>query len=206
MTTPDTFGGTVSFVIDSGQVTGNSITLGADATGLGASTSAGTATGGSVDLGVLDGGTLTLDDGSGGASLLLHANGLGAVGAAAANAAGGAASLRISDSTVNVVGSVNVAAAAKAFDQAALIPPGPLPLTGFDAIGGTASVQLLAGTSGTASLTTDTFDVDASGDATRPEFFYPGGSSDPPPPPRASTAEHSTATAALAPGAMRRLP
>ena len=183
VTTPDTLGGAVSLLVDGGQVAGYSISLGADATGLGASSSAGSARGGSADLGVLNGGTLTLDDGSGGASLLINANALGAAGAATADAVGGTASLRISDSTVDVLGSSKVTAAAKSYDDAVLYPSGPLPLTGFDATGGTASVQLLAGTSGTASLSTDTLGVDATGDATRPEFFYPGGSSDPPPPP-----------------------
>jgi filamentous hemagglutinin family protein len=169
--TPDATGGTIAFNA-AGNVTGGSITLLADAAQLGASSSAGKATGGTIDLTVNNGALVSLDNGAGTASLLLDAGALGAVGASAANALGGSARLSLDDGSVAVAGSVNVSASGQWHQQSVFYSSGPDPLNGFAARGGTATVELLAGTAGTASLSATSLQVDASGDATTPTFNY----------------------------------
>jgi filamentous hemagglutinin family protein len=173
VSTPDTTGGTVSFLVD-GNVTGSALTLSADASAIGASAAAGRAKGGTVAASVNAGGNLTLDDGSGASVLNLHANGFGALGQSAARALGGSATLTVADSTVDVNGTINVAAGGRANDTAFFRPSGASP-AGFDATGGSATVQLLQGAAGTANVTANGLFVDAGADASTPSFFYPGG-------------------------------
>jgi filamentous hemagglutinin family protein len=168
--TPDALGGTISLTADGGAVTGQSLSLLADATELAASDSAGTAHGGMVDVNVLNGGSLTLFSGEGGGGFTVSANGYGAVGQSAANAIGGTATLTIADGSVDVNGLITVTAGAFANNIALFSRSGSDPV-GFDATGGTASVQLLPGANLTA---TDLF-VDATGDASTPEFYFNGG-------------------------------
>jgi filamentous hemagglutinin family protein len=178
VTTPDATGGRIDFTVG-GNVIGRSVVLDADASVIGASSAAGTAKGGTIAALVDAGGNLTLDDGSGTASLDLHANGMGAVGQSAGKAIGGSATLTLSDAVVDVNGTVNVAAGARANDIAFFYPSGTDPV-GFDATGGSARIDLLAGAAGTASLTADDLFVDAGADASTPSFFYGGGDFGPP--------------------------
>jgi filamentous hemagglutinin family protein len=166
--TPDSIGGAINFTA-AGNVTGGSITLLADASQLGASTSAGTATGGTIDMTVDNGALVSLDNGGGTASLLLDAGALGAVGASAANAFGGSAKLSLDDGSIDVAGSVNVSASGDWHQGSVFYDSGPDPLTGFNAQGGTATVELLTAT---ASLTATSLEVKASGDASTPVFDY----------------------------------
>ena len=169
--TPDSLGGTIDFTA-AGNVTGSSITLLADASQLGASTSAGKATGGTINMTVNNGALVSLDDGNGTASLLLDAGASGAVGASAADAFGGSAKLSLDDGSVDVAGSVNLSAGGNWHEGSVFYNSGPDPLNGFAAQGGTATVELPAGTAGTASLTATSLEVDASGDATTPVFNF----------------------------------
>ncbi|MGZ3266899.1 MAG: beta strand repeat-containing protein [Croceibacterium sp.] len=178
LTTPDATGGRIDFTA-SGNLIGSAISLSADASGLGASSSAGTAHGGTITALVNNGGNLSLDDGSGTSSLDLHANGFGAIGQSAANAFGGSATLTVSDATAIVNGTISVSASARANDIAFFYPSGSNPV-GFDATGGTATAQLLPGLAGTASLTATSLTVDSGGNAATPTFFYPGGEFGPP--------------------------
>ncbi|HEX5500803.1 MAG TPA: hypothetical protein VFX03_16320, partial [Thermomicrobiales bacterium] len=149
--TPDVTGGTINFTA-AGQVTGSSIILLADAAEFGASSTSGTATGGKIDMLVNNGGDVMLDDGDGTALLDLDAEGLGAVGASPANAIGGSATLSLADGTVNVAGTVTADASAQWHQESFFYPSGPDPLTGFNAEGGLATVELLPGVAGTSSL------------------------------------------------------
>jgi filamentous hemagglutinin family protein len=177
--TPDVTGGTINFTT-AGQITGSSINLNAQASELGASTTSGTARGGTVDM-LVNGGNVTLDDGSGTSALNLDANGRGAIGTSPANAIGGSATLSLADGTVNVAGSVVVDGRAQWYGDSTFIKSGPDPQTGFDAHGGLATVELLPGAAGTAKLTTGSLIVDASGDASTPEFnFVNSGDGGPP--------------------------
>jgi filamentous hemagglutinin family protein len=173
-TTPDTFGGTISLTADGATISGQSAGFSADAYQLGALDDAGTATGGTVAFSLLNESSLTLNSGEGSSSLNLSAGGYGAIGESAADATGGTASLTISDSSVNVSGTINVMAAGAANDFAALVPSGSNPV-GFNTTGGTATVSLLSSGAGTTSLTASELIVDASGDASTPEFYFNGG-------------------------------
>jgi filamentous hemagglutinin family protein len=169
--TPDVTGGTIDFTAG-GAVTGNSVALVADAAELGASSTSGTARGGTIDMQVTNGGNLSLDDGSGTASLLIDAGALGAIGTSPANAVGGSATLSLADGMVDVAGTVTVGASGQWHQTSLFYGSGPDPQTGFDAHGGLATVQLLPGTAGTAQLTATSLEVNASGDASTPEFDY----------------------------------
>jgi hypothetical protein len=172
--TPDTVGGTITLTADSGTLSGQSAGLFADAYQLGALDNAGTAQGGAVAVNLLNGSSLTLTSGEGGSDLNLSASGFGALGDSAADAIGGSASLTISDSTVNVATTIDVAALARANDYAIFTPSGSNP-TGFNATGGTATATLVSSSPGGASLTVGSLIVEAGADASTPEFYAFGG-------------------------------
>ena len=172
-TTPDTFGGTITLTADGSALSGQSVGLFADAFQLGALNNAGAAQGGTVAVNLLNASSLTLTSGEGSSDLNLSANGYGAVGDSAADAYGGSATLTISNSAVSVATAIDVAALGAANDEAAFMPAGPN-ITGFNATGGAATVNLVSSGTGSASLTAGNLTVEARGDASTPQFFSIG--------------------------------
>ncbi|KRA81328.1 hypothetical protein ASD76_12190 [Altererythrobacter sp. Root672] len=160
-TAPSQHGGTVSLTADGGSVTASYLYAKAEAIGMGVASSAGSATGGTVTVSALGGGSILLDDDTNSSFAWISADAFGALGPAAADAIGGTAQIVLEDGSFTVLGDIVLSANARMVDVFYdVIPPG----NGFDATGGTASVQLLQGSLGTASLRATSLSVQALGD------------------------------------------
>jgi hypothetical protein len=104
---PVTQGGSVTLRTAGGTFEAPGLTLSANAYGVGANVSAGTATGGTVHLDVADG-TLNLNGGGFGPALLLEAIGAGGTGPVASAGQGGTARLTVSGGEIQVGGDLVV--------------------------------------------------------------------------------------------------
>lgn len=160
--------GAVAILADGGSIAANGLSAVASAVGSGASLVAGTATGGTATVTARNGGSLQLDLSSSTSLVEIRADGHGAPGAAAADAFGGSAALVAEDGSITVNGAALVSASAL---SAELIVPSTG--TGFAATGGNASVDLLAGALGTASIAVGALTVEANGDARAVPFGVP---------------------------------
>jgi len=154
-------GGFVNVLADTGgSIVAQTLSATATATGHEATGSAGTATGGTAQVMATGGGLITVDDGLGTALLTLVADAYGSPGPIATDAFGGTARLVVEDGSITVAGDAIVSASA-----------GPIELSaatageGFDATGGSATLEMLAGTLGTGSINTANLSILANGDA-----------------------------------------
>ncbi|MBO9518444.1 MAG: hypothetical protein J7493_10280 [Porphyrobacter sp.] len=160
-TAPTQLGGTVTLTADGGSVTAGYLNAKAEAFGVSASTTAGSATGGTVSVSALGGGSILLDDGNNASFARISADAFGALGLAPADAIGGTAQLIVEDGSFVVRGDIDLSANARIADVFYdVIPPGD----GFNATGGTASVQLLRGSAGSANLEATSLSIQALGD------------------------------------------
>lgn len=159
---PALTGGTVNILANGGTIEAHDLRASANASGTGALDSGGAMTGGTATVGAANGGTIrTFAAFSAPGFLGVEANAYGGNGPAPANATGGTATLFAEDGALDLDGNVRVSASA-----------GAGPYTdftlgnGFAAQGGSASLELRAGTAGTASLTAAEISILADGDAT----------------------------------------
>lgn len=159
---PQMTGGAIDILANGGTLTAEALVATAWAEGAGLGASSGTATGGKAQAGVTNGGRLTITPRAGSGGLLLDARGLGSGGVTQANAQGGSARLYVQDGQLSVIGATTVKAGAEAGPNDLRLGGG-----GFNATGGTATAELLAGT-GTGSMTLQGLTVDASGLASMP--------------------------------------
>ncbi|WP_140420540.1 beta strand repeat-containing protein [Novosphingobium sp. B 225] len=152
-------GGTIDILANGGTLTAQSLVATAWAEGAGVGTQSGTANGGKIQVGATNGGRLTIAPLSGTGGMLLDARGLGSSGPTRANAQGGSARVYVQDGQIDVTGATLVRAGAEAgqFNRRA-------DGDGFDALGGTAVVEMLAGT-GMGRMTLQGVTVDATGNA-----------------------------------------
>jgi hypothetical protein len=155
-------GGLVAVLVDGpgSSIVTQSFSAAANATGHEATTTAGSATGGTAQVIVSNGGALTVDNGAGDALLRIVAEAYGGPGPVAADAFGGTARLVLEDGSVDVLGDIEVSATGESPELGAATGG-----EGFDATGGNASLELLAGAIGTASLNANNVTIAASGDA-----------------------------------------
>src|SRR5690606_18026844 len=138
---PTQRGGTVSILADTGgTISALSLRVLAEATSYSATANAGTATGGSVLVAARNGGGISLT-GAAPMQSSISANGYGSAGAIASDAFGGTARLVAEDGSVTASHQIAVSAdgAVRAYDSP--VPSGD----GFDATGGSALVEILAG-------------------------------------------------------------
>ncbi|WP_126177071.1 beta strand repeat-containing protein [Tsuneonella rigui] len=172
-TTPNAAGGSASAVADSGTIRTPFLEVVANGqTGAGLS-GAGTAKGGSATVGASDGGLIDIIDGgfdgaltdaaiSAFSGLTIEAKGLGAEGPFAADATGGTATLYTAGGTINSVSGITVNADADAGDFAyGFGYEGPA--NGFNATGGTASVEMRTGGSGGGAINAPSLTITAQG-------------------------------------------
>jgi hypothetical protein len=136
-------------------------TWSATALGLSGQTAAGTATGGSVTVTVLPDSTITIDNGLGTSRASLVADAYGSPGPFPADATGGTVQLVANDGSLSVSGDLLMSADAR---MAALRTPGPNG-PGFDATGGTVTIDQVPGAFGTALIGATTIAATAIGDA-----------------------------------------
>lgn len=152
--------GSVSIVANGGAISAGSVFGSASAQGIAASINGAAAQGGSVTLGAQGGGSIVLTSTQ--VPSLLAAEAYGAVGPAAANATGGTVRVYVSDAALSGSAGLLVSASALAggrnFD---LQPVG----AGFNAIGGSALVEVQAGSTGTGSIAVGDIAVYAKGEA-----------------------------------------
>jgi len=158
---PTQLGGSVSISADGGNITAAGLDARAEAEGTWADSTAGDARGGSVTMTARNGANILFDNGVGTALAVLSANALGTPGPVAANASGGTAMLIAEDGAITVPGDIVLSASGLSTAYSTPPPDGP----GFAATGGDAGVELLAGTLGTASVSTNSLSVLANGDA-----------------------------------------
>ncbi len=152
-------GGAIDILVNGGTLTAQSLVATAWAEGAGVGTQSGAAIGGKIVVGATNGGRLTIAPLSGTGGMLLDARGLGSSGPSQAHAQGGSARLYVQDGQIDVTGTTLVRAGADAgqFNRR-------LDGNGFDALGGTAVVEMLAGT-GLGRMTLQGVTVDATGNA-----------------------------------------
>lgn len=160
-TTPTMQGGQVSVTADGGNITAYALDVGANAYDLPGTIAAGNATGGTVTVSALNGGRILLDDSTGTSLLSLTANGLGAPGPNPSHSFGGTAQLIAEDGSITVFGDIEISASGLIGELRDPPPAGP----GHDATGGTASVELRAGSFGTANLQANSLTINAIGDS-----------------------------------------
>jgi filamentous hemagglutinin family protein len=165
---PTLTGGTVNVLANGGTIDVHQLRATANAIGTGATGSGGIVTGGTAIVGAAGGGTISTFVFDGPGFLSVEAEAYGGNGPAPSNAFGGTATLFAQDGTLNLDGYVQVSAMATSGDgtEATLG-------TGFSAQGGTASIELRAGTAGTASLSTGEIAILADGDARGGTRFSP---------------------------------
>jgi hypothetical protein len=157
-------GGAVSVTADGGAITASGFDIQANATGnyaSGGPGSAGSATGGDASVVARNGGSIKIDDGTGKALLSMSASALGSSGAAAANALGGTAQLNAVGGSISVLGDARVVADGLPDVGVFGIQTGQ----GAAATGGTASIQVGGPTGLGGSLTANSMNVEADGDA-----------------------------------------
>lgn len=157
---PSMTGGTVSILADGGTISAGFVLGSATAEGVAASTTGAVAQGGTVTLGAQGGGSVTLTNAQLGS--VLTAEAFGAVGPAAANAIGGTARAFASDGTITGSAGLVVSASALSGGRNFNFQPAG---TGFNATGGNAVVEVLAGSAGTGSIAVGNITVYAKGEA-----------------------------------------
>jgi len=168
--TPTVHGGTASLIADGGSINATLIEVVADADTAGALTAAGSATGGTAIAGAANGGSIALDldfgcEGLCFGGLYVHADGYGAEGPSAAHATGGTATLYTQSGTITSPYALAVTADALAGSYAGYFEEFSIPSNGFDATGGTASVEMRSGGSGSGAISVPTLSVSAQGRA-----------------------------------------
>lgn len=171
--TPEQFAGSVLIDLDGGSLSAGSLTATATGVSLGATNSVGVAHGGFVTVNVANVGSFTVDDGSGTTQLTLEARGEGSGDVIGGEAFGGTVLLSVVDGLVDVAGDFLVDAEGTASDFYDLGFNG----VGHNATGGMASVELLSGTLGTASLDVSgrlTVSANASGETGFPTLDLTG--------------------------------
>lgn len=160
-------GGRASVVADNATISVGAIQLNANAYGLAAAATAGSAQGGTASLAATNGGTVTL----GTVDInRIRAEAQGAVGPEAANAMGGTATVTVDNGTITSTADLIVSASATGGGLDYQFTPSG---TGYNATGGTASVDVL-GTTGSVSV--GNLVVYAKGEAT--QAFNPNGAAD----------------------------
>ncbi|MGX7951571.1 beta strand repeat-containing protein [Tsuneonella sp. HG249] len=160
--TPTVRGGTSSLVADGGSVSAAYIEILSEGDTSGALTAAGTATGGNAILGAANGGSIAITGTSEG-GLVIGANGYGTEGPSAAHAFGGTATVYTQGGTITSPYALEVRADAMASGSAGQFDEFGIPSSGFDTTGGTASVEMRAGGSGTGAITVPSLTISASG-------------------------------------------
>lgn len=156
-------GGTASVIADGGTIDTQGLTVRARATGSGAVNQAGTATGGTAEVIARNGGSIGVANGLADIDLLIDAEGQGGSGPSPAQAQGGTARLIANDATITVGGTARVSASGtEGFYADALAGPG------YGALGGTALVEIEAGTAGTGVMGLADIFVRADGNASGP--------------------------------------
>lgn len=159
--TADMVAGTILIDIDGGILSAESFSATANAFGSGATTSAGDVTGGTVELILANNGGISVFADSGAALAFLSATAEGTNGPQTSNSTGGTVRLSVSDSSVTVDGDLVIGASATSASF-----PLPFDAPGADATGGNATLELLAGTLGTALVdVTGTLAVNADANA-----------------------------------------
>lgn len=161
--TPMVRGGTASLIADGGTIAAPLIEVVADGDTAGALTSAGTATGGTAILGAANGGSIALSGQTEFGGLSVRANGQGGEGPSAAHAFGGTATVYTAGGTITSPFELEVRADALAGSYAGFFDEFAIPSSGFDAIGGSASVEMRAGGTGTGAITLPSLTVSAQG-------------------------------------------
>lgn len=158
---PTQRGGTISILADTGgTISALSLRALAEATSYSATANAGTATGGLVVVAARNGGAISLT-GATPIQSSLSADGYGSSGTIASDAFGGTARLVAEDGSVTALHQVAVSADGAVREYLSAPPDGD----GFDATGGTAAVEILAGASGTGAIDVLELAVRANGDA-----------------------------------------
>ena len=160
---PSMTGGTVSILANGGTITADTVTATASATAVGASQIGALGRGGSATLGAVDGGLVSL---LGTGTSTISADAYGAVGPVAGNATGGAALVFASDGTITAPNGAPLLVSASAISGGIGFNSSGSPGNGYQASGGSANVEVRAGALGTGSITLDTLDVRAAGNAT----------------------------------------
>jgi filamentous hemagglutinin family protein len=182
--TPDAQGGTVSAIADSGTITTPFFGVVANGMTGGALTSAGTATGGNAAAGASNGGLIQIVEGgqdqvltaaafSEFGGLVIEAQGLGGEGPSAADAMGGTATLFTAGGAVSSPYDIVVSADGAAGNYAGALAYSGTPAEGFNAAGGTASVEMRAGGSGGGAIDAPSLTVNARGLPNGDSFEYP---------------------------------
>jgi hypothetical protein len=156
-------GGTASVIADGGTIDAQGLVVRAPAIGAGAQSQAGTATGGPAEVVARNGATIDVANGLADIDLLIDAEGQGGLGPSPGAAQGGTARLIANDATINVGGTARVSASARDGIYANAIA-GP----GYAAIGGSARVEIEAGTAGTGQMNLADIFIRADGDASGP--------------------------------------
>ncbi|GGD86662.1 hypothetical protein GCM10011515_02710 [Tsuneonella deserti] len=146
--TPTVLGGTASVIANGGTITTPYLEVVSNGMTGGALSSAGTATGGTAEVGSEAGGLIKIINGVEAiGQLVISARGLGAEGPSAADAFGGTATLYTAGGDISSVSGITVNANAEEGQFADAFASGSS-ANGFDATGGTASVEMRTGGSG----------------------------------------------------------
>ena len=169
---PIMIGGTVDVTAEGGgSISAWELDARAEAVGMSGIVAAGTATGGMVIVSALDGGAISIED-EGPVLARISADAFGAPGPVPSHATGGAARIIVEDGSFLVGGDIELSASGVIGEF--FEPPADGP--GHDAFGGTATVELRLGSSGTALLEADNLTVSAVGDG---RFFLSVGTLEP---------------------------
>lgn len=141
-TTPTARGGSITIAADGGSISVPYLAASATGQTAGALTMAGEARGGTVAVGAANGGALRIEGQSEGVGLFIDATGFGADGPSAANAFGGTATLFARGGTVVSPYHLDLFADATGGSFNGYFSEYGIDTTGFDATGGTASIEL----------------------------------------------------------------
>ncbi len=182
--TPNAHGGAASAVADTGTITTPFLEVVANGMTGGALTSAGTAIGGTATVGASEGGLIDIIDGGQGQALTeaafsefgglrIEAQGLGAEGPSAANATGGTATLYTAGGAISSISDIVINADATAGDFAGSFAYSGTPANGFNATGGTASVEMRTGGSGGGAINAPSLTINARGLPDGEYNYYP---------------------------------
>src|SRR5690606_16826678 len=161
---PTLRGGSVSILADTGGgLSAGLIDARAAARGMSASTTAGTVTGGTIEVTARNGGAISASSVSGDTGIALSANAYGTPGTLAADAFGGTVRLVAEDGTIATPLDIELTASGVVNDLESFFSPASG--LGFEATGGTAVLEVLAGTAGTGTINAPNITVRATGDA-----------------------------------------
>ncbi len=153
-------GGSVNVFVVGGTISAMQLLATSAAEGAGAITRAGTVTGGTARVAAQGGGVLSVTNPDGGAPVNIDANAYGGNGPAPAHAFGGTAQLFVSDAALDFTDTVRVSATARD-GQYTTSTTG----AGYNATGGTATIELAAGEVGSARLDAFGLFIEANGSA-----------------------------------------